>query len=108
MAEAKLGKTQLRLQRQHLGDVLLAHYEAEIPAISEIGTLRFKQLHQETVQRLRDKQSSDVADVLEKFSIDEFAQEVKKKLKTLRERKKRQAQSSSQGTLRMLSRRVSA
>jgi len=106
MGEAELSQKGLRVQRYYLGEVLLKRYGQTFPPVIKIGTQTIRLIQQDTAKRLRETDNGDVADELDKLTVDEVTEEVRKKSKTLRELVKRQNQGSSQGTLCMLSRRL--
>lgn len=85
-----LGASQKRALSVHVGDVILDFYDREPPLWSTVGTVTQAELRRLAIERLREKDCADVADVLETSSLDTAVDIIKKRFKTLREKRRRE------------------
>ena len=85
-----LGASQKRALSVHVGDVILDFYHRESPLWSMIGMGTQAELRRLMIERLREKDCADVADILETSSLDTTVGVIKKRFKTLREKRRRE------------------
>ena len=85
-----LGMSQKRALSVHAGDVILDFYDRKPPLWSAVGTGTQAELRRLVIGRLREKDCGDVADILEASSLDTAVDIIKKRFKTLREKRRRE------------------
>ena len=85
-----LGASQKRALSMHVGDVILDFYHNDPPLWNAVGTVTQAELRSLVIKRLREKDCADVADILEANSLDTAVGIMRKRVKTLRERKRRE------------------
>ena len=85
-----LGVSQKRALSVHIGDVILEFYNHDPPLWNTVGTVTQAELRRLVIERLREKDCADVADILEANSLDTAIGVIRKRFKTLREKKKRE------------------
>ncbi|KAL9629358.1 MAG: hypothetical protein Q9164_006915 [Protoblastenia rupestris] len=85
-----LGSSQKRALSVHVGNVILDYYDREPPLWSTVGTATQAELRRLVIERLREKDCADVADILEASSLDTAVGVIKRRFKSLREKKRRE------------------
>ncbi|KAL9124656.1 MAG: hypothetical protein Q9217_006032 [Psora testacea] len=85
-----LSMSQKTALSKHVGHVILDFYDGKPPLWSEVGTGTQAELRRLVIRRLKEEDCADVADILETSSLDTAVGVIKKRFKTLRERKRRQ------------------
>ncbi len=89
--EPVLTQWQKKALSEHLGNTILAFYGGSPPLWAEVGTGTQTKLCSLVIERLREKDCSDVADALE--GAKDFAiRKIHQRFKSLREKKKREDQ----------------
>lgn len=74
----------------HVGDVILDFYNNDPPLWNTVGTITQAELRRLVIERLREKDCADVADILEANPLDTAVGVMRKRFKTLREKKRRE------------------
>ena len=85
-----LGASQKRALSVHVGDVILDFYKHDPPPWNTVGTVTQAELRRLVIERLREKDCADVADILEANTLDTAVGVIRKRFKTLREKKRRE------------------
>ena len=84
-----LGASQKRALSMHVGNVILDFYHNDPPLWNAVGTVTQAELRRLVIERLREKDCADVADILNANPLDTAVGIIRKRFKTLREKKKR-------------------
>ena len=94
--ESNLEKAQRHALSKHTGALLLDLYRGELPLWSAVGASSHERLRSLLIDRLRDQQCGDLADILEQVSLNDTMRVVRRRLSTLRGTRQRQTQKSRQ------------
>ncbi len=92
MTNLALGASQKRALSLHVGVVILDFYKHEPPLWSTVGTGTQAVLRRLVIERLREKDCADVADILDASSLDTAVEVIRKRFKSLREQKRREGE----------------
>ena len=82
-----LGASQKRALSMHVGDVILDFYHNDPPLRNAVGTVTQAELRRLVIERLREKDCADLADILNANSLDTAVGIIRKRFKRLREKK---------------------
>ena len=85
-----LGASQKRALSVHVGNVIVDFYDQKPPLWSTVGTETQAELRRQVITRLKEKDCADVAEILEASSLDTAVEVIKRRFKTLREKKRRE------------------
>lgn len=85
-----LGASQKRVLSIHVGNVILDFYDGEPPMWSTVGTGTQAELRRLLIERLTERDCADVADLFDNSSLDTAIVVIKRRFKTLREKKRRE------------------